>query len=37
MVGCWLVASRAAGIGLREDRSLITGNDARFLPHVIQD
>lgn len=37
MVGCWLVASSAAGIGLREDRSLITGNDARFLPHVIQD
>jgi glutathionylspermidine synthase len=37
MVGCWLVASRAAGIGVREDRSLITGNDARFLPHVIQD
>ncbi|MGH6621353.1 MAG: glutathionylspermidine synthase family protein [Alphaproteobacteria bacterium] len=37
MVGCWLVASRAAGIGLREDRSLITGNDARFLPHVIRD
>ena len=37
MVGCWLVASRAAGIGLREDRSLITGNDARFLPHIIRD
>ena len=36
MVGCWMVASRAAGIGVREDRSLITGNDARFLPHVIQ-
>lgn len=37
MVGCWMVASQPAGIGLREDRSLITGNDARFLPHVIGD
>jgi glutathionylspermidine synthase len=36
MVGCWLVASQAAGLGVREDRSLITGNDARFLPHVIE-
>jgi glutathionylspermidine synthase len=35
MVGCWLVASRPAGMGIREDTSLITGNDARFLPHVI--
>lgn len=37
MVGCWLIASRAAGVCIREDRSLVTGNDARFLPHVILD
>lgn len=37
MVGCWLVASRPAGLGMREDDTLITGNDARFLPHVILD
>ncbi|GAB6053236.1 glutathionylspermidine synthase family protein [Magnetospira thiophila] len=33
--GVWLIASQAAGLGLREDRSWITGNDARFVPHVI--
>lgn len=37
MIGCWLVASRPAGMGVREDRNLVTGNDARFLPHVILD
>jgi len=37
MAGCWLVASQPAGLGMREDRTLITGNDARFLPHVILD
>jgi glutathionylspermidine synthase len=37
MVGCWMIASGAAGIGVREDCSLITGNDARFVPHVIRD
>jgi glutathionylspermidine synthase len=35
MLGCWLVASQAAGLGIREDRGLITTNDARFIPHVI--
>jgi glutathionylspermidine synthase len=37
MLGCWLVASQAAGLGIREDRALITTNDARFIPHVIAD
>lgn len=37
MVGCWLIASQAAGLGIREDSSLITGKDARFVPHVILD
>ena len=37
MLGCWLVASQAAGLGIREDRSLITTNEARFIPHVIID
>ncbi|MGF1641627.1 MAG: glutathionylspermidine synthase family protein [Rhodospirillales bacterium] len=35
MVGCWLVASRAAGLCVREDRSPITSDAARFVPHVI--
>jgi glutathionylspermidine synthase len=37
MMGCWLVASRPAGMGVREDDNLVTGNNARFLPHVILD
>ena len=37
MLGCWLVASQSAGLGIREDRSLITTNEARFIPHVILD
>ena len=37
MLGVWMVASEPCGLGIREDRSLITGNDARFVPHVILD
>ncbi len=37
LVGCWLVASRAAGLCIREDRTLVTGTEARFIPHVILD
>ena len=35
LVGCWLVASKAVGLCVREDRNLVTGKDARFIPHVI--
>jgi glutathionylspermidine synthase len=37
MVGCWLVASGAAGMCIREDRSPVTSDAARFVPHVILD
>ena len=37
MLGCWLVASEAAGLCIREDRALVTSDDARFIPHVILD
>ena len=37
MAGCWVVASRAAGMCIREDKILVTGDDARFIPHVILD
>jgi len=37
LVGCWLVASKAVGLGIREDTSLVTGTDSRFVPHVILD
>lgn len=35
VVGSWVVADRACGIGIREDRTLITKDTSRFLPHVI--
>ncbi|HIF08827.1 MAG TPA: glutathionylspermidine synthase family protein [Sneathiellales bacterium] len=35
LVGCWMIAGRPAGLSIREGRSLITGEDANFVPHVI--
>jgi glutathionylspermidine synthase len=35
VLGSWSVAGSAAGLGIRED-GLITGNRARFVPHVIE-
>jgi glutathionylspermidine synthase len=35
VVGSWVVADRAAGIGMREDDSLVTRDSSRFVPHVI--
>jgi glutathionylspermidine synthase len=37
VVGSWMVNGYACGIGIREDRELITGNTSRFVPHVIRD
>ena len=34
VVGSWMVNGYAAGIGIREDDSRITGNDCRFVPHL---
>ncbi len=36
VLGSWTVAGGAAGLGIRED-GLITGNRARFIPHIIED
>lgn len=35
VLGAWVVAAQPAGLGIREDDRLITGDDARFVPHVI--
>lgn len=35
VLGCWLVGDAPAGLGIREDRALITSNRSRFVPHVI--
>jgi glutathionylspermidine synthase len=37
VIGLWTVAGGPHGIGVREDRSLITGRGARFVPHLIRD
>lgn len=35
VIGSWIIGEEAAGIGIREDRSRITGNLSRFVPHFI--
>ncbi|HEY8064841.1 MAG TPA: glutathionylspermidine synthase family protein [Methylosinus sp.] len=37
VLGCWLVGGAPAGMGLREDSSLVTTDRSRFLPHAIID
>jgi glutathionylspermidine synthase len=37
VIGSWVVAGQACGVGIREDDNAITGNLARFVPHVILD
>ncbi|MDE1168352.1 MAG: glutathionylspermidine synthase family protein [Pseudomonas sp.] len=37
LVGSWVIGDQAAGIGIREDNSLITKDTSRFLPHLILD
>lgn len=36
VLGSWIVAGEAAGMGIRED-GLITANRSRFVPHIIED
>lgn len=35
LLGCWMVASKAVGICIREDETLVTSKEASFVPHVI--
>ena len=37
VIGSWVVAGQACGIGIREDATPVTGNTARFVPHIILD
>jgi len=37
VIGSWIVAGEAVGIGIREDDTPITRNSSRFLPHFILD
>lgn len=36
LIGSWVVAGQPAGIGIREDTSIVTKNTSRFVPHFIQ-
>lgn len=36
VVGAWIVGAEPAGVGVREDDSVITKNLARFVPHIIE-
>ena len=35
VIGAWIVGDEPAGVGIREDESLVTQNLSRFVPHVI--
>jgi len=35
VIGSWVIDGVSRGIGIREDRDLITGNRSRFVPHVM--
>ena len=35
LIGSWVIGDQPAGIGVREDHSLITRDTARFVPHII--
>jgi glutathionylspermidine synthase len=37
VVGAWMIGDEACGIGIREDRSRVTRDRSRFVPHVILD
>ncbi|MDB6055233.1 MAG: glutathionylspermidine synthase [Verrucomicrobiales bacterium] len=34
--GLWIVNHEACGLGIREDKNLITGNTSRFVPHYFK-
>jgi glutathionylspermidine synthase len=35
VVGSWVIGAEPAGIGIRESEGYVTGNTARFVPHVV--
>ena len=37
LIGSWLIDDQPAGIGIREDRELITQDLSRFYPHIFLD
>jgi glutathionylspermidine synthase len=35
IIGSWIIAGESAGIGIRENKNLITDNLSKFVPHII--
>jgi len=35
VIGSWVIAGQSAGIGIREEAAVISGDRARFVPHII--
>jgi glutathionylspermidine synthase len=36
-IGSWIINGQAAGIGIREDKTEITMNSSRFIPHIFEE
>jgi glutathionylspermidine synthase len=36
VIGSWIIGQEPAGMGIREAKTLITDNQSRFVPHLIQ-
>lgn len=37
VIGSWVIGDEPAGIGIREDRTLISGNGSHFVPHYFRE
>jgi glutathionylspermidine synthase len=37
VIGSWVIGDQPAGMGVREDRSRVTRDRSRFVPHIIED
>lgn len=37
LIGSWIIGDEPAGIGIREDKNIITGNGSHFVPHYFID
>ncbi len=37
VIGSWVIGDEPAGMGIREDNSLVTGNGSHFVPHYFID
>jgi glutathionylspermidine synthase len=33
VIGSWIIGDESAGMGIREDKNVVTGNDSHFVPH----